>query len=89
MMLSIAFTTEGFRDYEYWQTKDKKTLKKINDLLYDISRNGASQGIGKPEALKGRSGVWSRRINLTDRLIYIVKDDFVFVLACRYHYGDK
>lgn len=61
-MNDFTFTKDAFAQYMYWQTQDKKTLKKINDLLEDIRRNGALNGIGKPEALKNRDG-YSRRID--------------------------
>ena len=68
---------------------NRKTLKKINSLLEDISRNG-NEGIGKPEPLTGNlAGFWSRRINDKDRLIYKFDQDNIYVLACRYHYSDK
>ena len=82
-----SFTENGWADYCYWQTEDRKTLKKINDLLKDIERNGNS-GIGKPEPLLGDlQGFWSRRINEKDRLVYKLEDDEIFVLSCRYHYS--
>ena len=68
--MNKAFTDIGWEDYLYWQTEDRKTLRKINTLLKDIERNG-NEGIGKPEPLTGDlSGFWSRRINQKDRLIY-------------------
>lgn len=83
------FTDNGWQDYLYWQTEDKKTLKKINSLLKDIDRNG-NEGIGKPESLTGDlSGYWSRRINDKDRLIYSIDENNIYVLSCRYHYSDK
>lgn len=72
----------------YWQTEDRKTLRKINTLLKDIERNG-NEGIGKPEPLTGDlSGFWSRRINQKDRLIYALEMDQIIIIACRYHYDD-
>ena len=68
-MNDFTFTQEGFQDYLYWQRQDKKTLKKINALLEDIKRNGAMQGIGKPEKLKNRPE-YSRRIDEVNRLVY-------------------
>ncbi len=55
-MNDFTFTEKGFDDYLHWQTQDRKTLKKINSVLEDIKRNGAMQGIGKPEPLKHRPG---------------------------------
>jgi toxin YoeB len=83
------WTDEGWDDYLYWQTQDRKTLKRINDLLKDIERNG-NQGIGKPEPLTGNfSGWWSRRIDEKNRLIYRVIDNHVEILQCGEHYTDK
>ena len=87
--MNNVFTENGWKDYVYWQTEDRKTLRKINNLLEDIKRNG-NEGIGKPEALSGDlAGFWSRRINDNDRLIYKIDDEKVYILACRFHYGDK
>ena len=83
------FTDNGWKDYTYWQTEDRKTLKRINNLIKDIERNG-NEGIGKPEPLTGDlSGFWSRRINEKDRLIYQIDGDIINILACRYHYNDR
>ena len=79
---------EAWDDYIYWQTKDKKTLKKINQLLKDIER-GNFEGIGKPEPLKGDlSGFWSRRIDSVHRLVYRIQGDVLEVISCKGHYDD-
>lgn len=86
--MNKAFTDIGWEDYLYWQTEDRKTLRKINTLLKDIERNG-NEGIGKPEPLTGElSGFWSRRINQKDRLICALEMDQIIIIACRYHYDD-
>lgn len=86
--MNKAFTDIGWEDYLYWQTEDRKTLRKINTLLKDIERNG-NEGIGKPEPLTGDlSGFWSRRFNQKDRLIYALEMDQIIIIACRYHYDD-
>ena len=86
--MNKAFTDIGWEDYPYWQTEDRKTLRKINTLLKDIERNG-NEGIGKPEPLTGDlSGFWSRRINQKDRLVYALEMDQIIIIACRYHYDD-
>lgn len=86
--MNKAFTDIGWEDYLYWQTEDRKTLRKINTLLKDIERNG-NEGIGKPEPLTGDlSGFWNRRINQKDRLIYALEMDQIIIIACRYHYDD-
>lgn len=86
--MNKLFTDNGWRDYIYWETEDRKTLKRINKLIDDISRNG-NEGIGKPEPLTGNlEGFWSRRINDKDRLVYKLEGEDVVVLSCRYHYDD-
>ncbi len=80
------WTDEAWQDYLYWQTQDKKTLRRINDLIKDIERN-AYVGIGKPEPLKHElSGFWSRRINDADRIVYKIENDALFIVQCRGHY---
>lgn len=87
-MNDFTFTGQGFSDYLYWQTQDKKTLKKINSLLADIQRNGAMQGIGKPEPLKYRPG-YSRRIDEQNRLVYEIDElQNIVIISCRGHYED-
>lgn len=80
---------EAWEDYLYWQTQDKKTLKRINLLIRDIERNGP-EGIGKPEPLRGDlSGWWSRRIDEMHRIVYRIVGDTIEIAQCRSHYGDK
>lgn len=78
---------EAWDDYMYWQTQDKKTLKRINQLIRDIERGNGFDGIGKPEPLKNEfSGFWSRRIDDFNRLIYRIVGDTLEILSCRGHY---
>ena len=86
-MSNISFKDDAWNDYLYWQTQDRKTLVKINNLLKDIERNGISKGIGNPEFLKYKKA-WSRRINEADRLVYDIKDNKLCVYSCRGHYED-
>ena len=82
----LAWTDEAWASYLYWQTQDKKTLKRINRLIQDTQRS-PFEGIGKPEALKENlSGFWSRRIDDTHRLVYAVDDRYITVISCRYLY---
>jgi len=84
--MRLVFVDESWEDYLYWQKTDKKLLKKINELIKDISRTPFT-GIGKPEPLKHKyQGFWSRRINSEHRLIYQVKGDEIRVVKCRFHY---
>jgi len=84
--VKISFLEDAWHDYLYWQTQDRKTLKRINQIIKDIQRN-PFDGIGKPEPLKfDLSGLWSRRINQEHRLIYQVLDDEIIIIQCRYHY---
>lgn len=80
---------DAWDDYLYWQTQDKRTLRRINMILKDIDRN-AYDGIGKPEALLGDlSGYWSRRIDDKNRIVYKVKDNQIIIVQCGSHYRDK
>lgn len=86
--MNKRFTDNGWKDYEYWQSEDRKTLKRINLLIKDIERNG-NEGIGRPEPLIGDlAGFWSRRINEKDRLVYSIEGSDINILSCRYHYDD-
>ena len=79
----------AWEDYMYWQTQDKKTIKRINLLVKDIDRN-EHNGIGKPEALSGNlAGFWSRRIDDSNRLVYRIRDGKIEILQCKGHYEDK
>lgn len=84
----ISFMPEAWEDYLYWQAQDKKTLKKVNQLLQDITRSSFT-GIGKPEPLKhDKSGYWSRRIDSENRITYKVTDDAIIIVSCRTHYNE-
>lgn len=84
----LAWTAEAWNDYLYWQGQDRKTLRRINKLI-DAARRQPFAGIGKPEPLRENlSGLWSRRIDDTHRLVYAVEQDALVILSCRYHYGD-
>lgn len=85
----LVFTPNAWADYVYWQTQDKKTLKRINALIEATTREPFT-GIGKPEGLRGDlTGYWSRRIDDVNRLVYQVTDNQLNIIACRFHYGDK
>ena len=87
-MRVIQWDFDAWEDYLYWQGQDKKTLKRINQLVKDICRN-PFEGIGKPEPLKGNlTGFWSRRVDEEHRLVYAVEDRAVVVISCRGHYDD-
>ena len=85
--MKLVFSTKAWQQYLYWQTTDKKILKRINLLIKDIQRT-PTEGIGKPEPLKhGLSGYWSRRINDEHRLVYKQQDGAILIAQLRYHYG--
>jgi toxin YoeB len=80
---------DAWEEYLSWQTQDKKTLKRINQLLKDIDRNGYD-GIGKPEPLKHEfQGFWSRRIDDSNRLVYRIENGQIEIAQCGSHYRDK
>jgi toxin YoeB len=82
----LAWTREAWADYLYWQSQDRKTLRRINRLI-GASLRDPTNGMGKPEALKGDlSGLWSRRIDHVNRLVYAVDEGVLTIISCRYHY---
>lgn len=84
--MKIVFAEEAWEDYLYWQEKDKKILKRINELMKAISRD-PFKGIGEPEPLRHNwSGFWSRRINREQRLVYSIENGALLIAQCRYHY---
>ena len=86
--MKIIWFEEAWEDYVYWQAQDKKTIKRINQLIQDTQRNGYT-GIGKPEPLKGEfSGFWSKRIDDVNRFVYRIRDGILEILSCKGHYDD-
>ncbi|MDK8662861.1 MULTISPECIES: Txe/YoeB family addiction module toxin [Corynebacterium] len=84
--MRLVWTTNAWEDYLYWQGNDKKTLRRVNQLLRDTLRD-PFEGIGKPEPLKyGAEGAWSRRITQEHRLVYTVAGTDLVILQARYHY---
>jgi toxin YoeB len=87
-MDELTFTAIAWGQYMEWQTEDKKTAKKINELIKDIQRNGFIKGIGKPEPLRSKKA-YSRRIDETNRLIYIGDENQnLRIISCKGHYED-
>lgn len=86
--MRLLWEETAWEDYLYWQTQDKKTMKRINALIKDIQRN-LYDGIGKPELLKGNlSGWWSSRIDGENRIVYREKEGAVIIASCKGHYDD-
>lgn len=87
-MSNLTFEEKAWAEYLYWQSQDKKTLRRINSLLKDISRD-SFEGIGKPEPLKDDlSGYWSRRIDEVNRIVYKLKGDTIIIVTCKGHYEE-
>lgn len=86
--MRLLWEDRAWDDYLHWQTQDKKTLKRINTILKDIQRN-TFDGIGKPEPLKGNlRGMWSRRIDDSNRIVYYEQDSIIYIVSCKGHYDD-
>lgn len=88
--MQIVWDEVAWEDYLWWQQQDRKVLRRINQLIRDVQRNG-NTGIGKPEALRGNlAGYWSRRITSEHRLVYRITaqgtTSSVRIISCRYHY---
>lgn len=86
--MRLLWAERAWEEYCYWQTQDKKVLKRINALIRDIQRD-TYEGIGKPEPLRGNlSGWWSRRIDEVNRIVYREKDGAIIIVSCKGHYDD-
>jgi len=86
--MRILWEDRAWDEYLYWQNQDKKTLKRINAVIKDIQRN-VFEGLGKPEPLKGNlSGLWSRRIDETNRIVYYEEKGIIYVVSCKGHYNE-
>ncbi|WP_258103163.1 Txe/YoeB family addiction module toxin [Marinoscillum sp. MHG1-6] len=84
--MKVIFSKNAWEDYTSWLSEDRKILKKINELIKDISHS-PFEGKGKPEPLKYElSGFWSRRIDREHRLVYRVSGEEILIYACKYHY---
>lgn len=81
----LTWASQAWQDYLYWQSRDKKTLKRINTLIKDIQRQ-PFDGLGDPEPLRHQwSGYWSRRIDREHRLVYKITEGAIVIVQCRYH----
>lgn len=84
--MKLVFSEQAWEDYLYWQKTDKQILKRINNLIKDITRS-PFEGVGKPEPLKhALSGYWSRRINDEQRMVYKIREESLYLAQLRYHY---
>ena len=87
--MNIVFTPTAWEQYTEWQREDKKMVKRINEHIKDIDRNGLLTGIGKPEPLKNDlSGFWSRRIDEANRIVYRIANEQIEIVQCKGHYND-
>lgn len=83
------WSDEAWEEYLYWQTQDKKTLKRINRILEEIDRNGY-QCVGKPEPLSGNlAGFWSARIDEKNRIVFRIQKAAIEIAQCGSHYRDR
>lgn len=84
----IRFVPDAWDTYVWWQSQDRKTLKRINTLIEAAAREPFA-GLGKPEPLVGNlAGYWSRRIDGAHRLVYRATEPELVIIACRFHYDD-
>lgn len=84
--MRLVWEDRAWEDYLYWQQHDKQMLKKLNAMIKDIQRGGYS-GLGKAEPLRGNlSGLWSRRIDRGNRIVYFIENDMIYIVSCKGHY---
>lgn len=85
--MNKVWTDDAWDDYLWWQTQDRKALRRINQLVRDIERD-PFHGIGKPEPLRHNlGGAWSRRIDHENRIVYEVRGESLLIYSCRDHYA--
>ena len=85
--MRLLWEDDAWEEYLYWQTQDRKMLKRVNALIKDICRS-TFDGIGKPEPLKHNlSGWWSRRIDEANRIVYYEREGIIYLVSCRGHYN--
>ena len=85
-MSAIEFTPRAWEDFQFWQTQDRKTLKRILSLIDECARN-PFEGTGKPEALRHNlAGYWARRIDDCNRMVYTIEGNTLKIIQLRYHY---
>ncbi len=86
--MRLLWEDRAWDDYLYWQSQDRRTLKRINQLIKDMLRT-PYEGLGKPEPLRGKlSGCWSRRIDGVNRMVYYEQEGTIYILSCLGHYED-
>lgn len=86
--MKISWDRDAWNDYLWWQTNNRQLLRRIDQLIEDVVRNGNAEGIGKPERLRHQyDGYWSRRIDHEHRLIYVADESELHIIACRFHYS--
>ena len=79
---------KAWEDYLFWQEQDKKTRKKIDQLIKDIDRNGY-RCTGRPEQLTGDlAGFWSVRIDHKNRIVFRIIGNDLEIVQCGSHYGE-
>ena len=84
--MNVTFTPTALDDLRYWLKTDKRQAERVLALLEEIRRT-PFEGTGKPEPLRFQlAGCWSRRIDREHRLVYLVEETEIVVIACRYHY---
>ena len=84
--MKVIWSQKAFNDYQDFKNKKPEIYNKINILLKDITINNFV-GLGKPEPLKHKlNGYWSRRINQEHRLVYYIKNKFIYLIQFKFHY---
>jgi toxin YoeB len=83
---TLVFQEEFRDDLRIWVKTDRKTALRVLKLVEAVARD-PFKGVGKPEQLRNLAGkVWSRRITQEHRMVYLVRDQRIDFLQCRYHY---
>lgn len=88
--MEVVYKDKAIVDIKFWKKSGQKNIQlRITKLIEDIQLQPQT-GLGNPEQLKYElSGLWSRKIDKGNRLIYEISENNLHVISMRGHYSDK
>lgn len=85
--MEIELSDQALSDLTYWKKSGQVKIQKRITLLLESIKENPFHGIGKPEPLKyDLAGLWSRRIDKGNRIIYEISESIVYIDSMKGHY---